>query len=251
MPGTRPGKTTLICFRSIPNTHRPQTKIFPDNPARKRGPGTVGRGMLEKRPCEHPAGFERDYRGRPLVLVEAPPDHERCDAARRAGQEAAAAWKPELIERRNPPWRDLYDGLLGSHPALLAPETGPLGPRFRAGLSGENLLAGQTCFDAPSTNIKSSWPGLTRPSTPSGARSKDVDARIKSAQDDFRLFPTKNNIPGLKTRFSPDSPARKREPGDAAVLQAPLRARRSCSRHFEDAPQPPTIRPTCRRCCKD
>jgi precorrin-8X/cobalt-precorrin-8 methylmutase len=29
----------------------------------------------------------------------------------------------------------------------------------------------------------SSWPGLTRPSTPSSARNKDVDARIKSAQD--------------------------------------------------------------------
>jgi len=32
----------------------------------------------------------------------------------------------------------------------------------------------------------SSWPGLARPSTPSSAQSKDVDARIKSAQDDFR-----------------------------------------------------------------
>jgi hypothetical protein len=29
---------------------------------------------------------------------------------------------------------------------------------------------------------------LTRPSTPSGARNKDVDARIKSAQDDSKWF---------------------------------------------------------------
>src|SRR5436305_8409935 len=32
----------------------------------------------------------------------------------------------------------------------------------------------------------SSWPGLARPSTPWSARNQDVDARIKSAQDDFR-----------------------------------------------------------------
>jgi hypothetical protein len=36
------------------------------------------------------------------------------------------------------------------------------------------------------SNSESSWPGLTRPSTPSDADQKDVDARIKSGHDDLR-----------------------------------------------------------------
>jgi hypothetical protein len=58
----------------------------------------------------------------------------------------------------------------------------------------------------------SSWPGLTRPSTPSAARNKDVDARIKSAQDDSKWFPQNLNQVILAEVISPDSPARKRGP---------------------------------------
>ncbi len=35
---------------------------------------------------------------------------------------------------------------------------------------------------------KLSWPGLARPSTPSGVRRQDVDARHKAGQDDYNLY---------------------------------------------------------------
>jgi hypothetical protein len=34
----------------------------------------------------------------------------------------------------------------------------------------------------------SSWPGSSQPSTPSGARNKDVDTRDKPAQDDLNAI---------------------------------------------------------------
>src|SRR5262245_18629811 len=56
-----------------------------------------------------------------------------------------------------------------------------------AGLSGEHLAA-PNGWTSPSI---SSWPALCRPSTPLGSdRREDVDARIKSAQDDFKSLPT-------------------------------------------------------------
>jgi hypothetical protein len=45
------------------------------------------------------------------------------------------------------------------------------------------------------------WPGLTRPSTPSGARNKGVDARIKSAQDDFKWLLRVPNKLSLQRNF--------------------------------------------------
>jgi hypothetical protein len=38
---------------------------------------------------------------------------------------------------------------------------------------------------------------LARPSTPLSARDKDVDTRIKSAQDDFRLIPANCRLGGV------------------------------------------------------
>jgi hypothetical protein len=66
----------------------------------------------------------------------------------------------------------------------------------------------------------SSWPGLSRPSRPSSGRNKDVDARIKSAQDELRLISVSQKPVILADIISPDSPARKREsraPGTQAA----------------------------------
>ena len=57
----------------------------------------------------------------------------------------------------------------------------------------------------------SSWPGMAPPSTPSSARNKDVDARIKSAQDDFGSLPPNPKPAILAEKISPDSPALSRE----------------------------------------
>ena len=57
----------------------------------------------------------------------------------------------------------------------------------------------------------SSWPGLSRLSTPSGARNKDVDARIKSAHDDLRLISVSLKSVIVADIISPDSPALARE----------------------------------------
>jgi hypothetical protein len=58
----------------------------------------------------------------------------------------------------------------------------------------------------------SSWPALCRQSTPSSARNKDVDARIKSAQDDFRSIPASPRPVIVAEIISPDSPARFAKP---------------------------------------
>jgi len=57
----------------------------------------------------------------------------------------------------------------------------------------------------------SSWPDLSRPSTPSCARSRDVDARVTSAQDDFGLLcpiinqlSLQRNFPRTALRFRED-----------------------------------------------
>jgi hypothetical protein len=50
---------------------------------------------------------------------------------------------------------------------------------------------------------KSSWPGLSRPSTSSAPDSKDVDARNKSAQDDFQLSLRIPNLHTLSLQFPP------------------------------------------------
>jgi hypothetical protein len=55
--------------------------------------------------------------------------------------------------------------------------------------------------------VISSWPDLidlTRPSTPSGARNKDVDTRDKPAQDDRKSFPA-SRIQVFLAAISPDS----------------------------------------------
>jgi hypothetical protein len=53
----------------------------------------------------------------------------------------------------------------------------------------------------------SSWPGSTRPSTPWGVRNKDVDPRVKPAQDDLRSFPARLTQVKLARELSPDNPA--------------------------------------------
>ena len=68
----------------------------------------------------------------------------------------------------------------------------------------------------------SSWPGLTRPSTALSGLDKDVDARIKSAQDEVKLFWIGTTQVGHAGKFLSDSPARKREPRD------PVTCRRRC-----------------------
>jgi hypothetical protein len=54
----------------------------------------------------------------------------------------------------------------------------------------------------------SSWPGLARPSTPSRARNKDVDTRIKSAQDDLRLTDASPRPVIRARKISPENPRR-------------------------------------------
>src|SRR5260370_36753176 len=58
----------------------------------------------------------------------------------------------------------------------------------------------------PSAHGRDPWA-----SRPSGARNKDVDARIKSAQDDFKWFLTSPKQVILPEVISPDSPAPRRE----------------------------------------
>src|SRR5437870_3677913 len=69
-------------------------------------------------------------------------------------------------------------------------------PHATSGLSGANLVGDHgTGIASPI----SSWPGLTRPPTPWEGKDKDVDARIKSVQDDLQSS-------------SLDNPARKPAP---------------------------------------
>jgi len=89
--------------------------------------------------------------------------------------------------------------------------------RSRAELSGE-----KSCGDegGDSTSPISSWPGLARPSTPSGGRDKYVGARIKSAQDDLKSFPaSQTQVPAGK---SPRTPVRLRgyDEGEATLWVA-------------------------------
>jgi hypothetical protein len=63
-------------------------------------------------------------------------------------------------------------------------------PRASTGLSGENVLA---TIGTKSPLQFSSWPGLSRPPTPLGGGDKGVDTRIKSAQDDCKLFLVREN----------------------------------------------------------
>jgi hypothetical protein len=70
----------------------------------------------------------------------------------------------------------------------------------------------------------SSWPGLSRPSTPSSARNKDVDARIKSAQDELRLISVRQKPVIVADIISLDSPARQRESRNFSRL-LPVHAR--------------------------
>jgi len=79
--------------------------------------------------------------------------------------------------------------------------------RESAGLSGESLAATKRRKSPPI----SSWPGLTRPSTALSGLDKDVDARIKSAQDEFKLFSISTTQVRHAGKFLSDSPARKRE----------------------------------------
>jgi hypothetical protein len=53
--------------------------------------------------------------------------------------------------------------------------------------------------------------GLTRPSTPWGVRNKDVDTRVKPAQDDLRSFPASLTQVRLAGKLSPGSPALSRK----------------------------------------
>jgi hypothetical protein len=53
----------------------------------------------------------------------------------------------------------------------------------------------------------SSWPGLTRPSTALRGLDKDVDARIKSAQDEVKLFSISTTQVRHAGKFLSDSPA--------------------------------------------
>lgn len=76
---------------------------------------TGATGYLAKRAWEHREGvvpgFTRTYGLKMLVWYEA---HETMDAAfyrERQVKEWKRAWKIELIEKMNPNWNDLFDGL--------------------------------------------------------------------------------------------------------------------------------------------
>src|SRR6266404_5017909 len=75
--------------------------------------------------------------------------------------------------------------------------------RHEQGCPGKNLARPREGNRPPI----SSWPGSTRPSTPWDSREKDVDARIKSAQDDFNSLPGGPTQVILARKFFPDSPA--------------------------------------------
>src|SRR5260370_20062042 len=81
-----------------------------------------------------------------------------------------------------------------------------LDSRCRAGLSGEKSSGGQ---GKELASPISSWPGLSRgpsahrldpwASTPLDGRGKDVDTRIKSAQDELKLFPPRPKLTFSRT----------------------------------------------------
>ena len=72
----------------------------------------------------------------------------------------------------------------GATNRLVGPPNPTLSPGQRRAVRGK--FCGRTREEIG--RITSSWPGLTRPSTPSRGRGKGVDARIKSAQDDLGMI---------------------------------------------------------------
>lgn len=58
-------------------------------------------------------GFTHRYRVHRLVWFEPHPDARAAVTRERQLKEWKRAWKIQLIEARNPAWRDLYDDIAG------------------------------------------------------------------------------------------------------------------------------------------
>lgn len=71
---------------------------------------------LIKRVWEHKqgfvAGFTKQYGVHDLVWYEQHEDMLAAIAREKALKEWKSAWKLELIEKMNPQWKDLYEGLV-------------------------------------------------------------------------------------------------------------------------------------------
>jgi putative endonuclease len=81
--------------------------------------GTLYIGMtsnLLRRVCEHRNnsvdGFTRKYSVHKLVYYEATDDIESAITREKQLKKWKRDWKTEMIEKCNPEWNDLYDGLL-------------------------------------------------------------------------------------------------------------------------------------------
>jgi len=72
---------------------------------------------LPARVAQHRAGagsdFCRRYKLKRLVLAEPFPTIEEAIAREKAMKEWRRAWKIELIEKSNPEWKDLWEGING------------------------------------------------------------------------------------------------------------------------------------------
>ena len=82
--------------------------------------GTLYVGMtseLARRAYEHKngaiPGFTKKYGVKLLVYIEQHEDTGAARAREKAIKKWRRAWKLELIERENPQWRDLSEGLIG------------------------------------------------------------------------------------------------------------------------------------------
>jgi len=56
-------------------------------------------------------GFTKKYHVHTLVYYESTESLEGARIREKQMEEWKRCWKIELIEKRNPDWRDLYDGL--------------------------------------------------------------------------------------------------------------------------------------------
>jgi putative endonuclease len=59
------------------------------------------------------AGFTKRYNVHRLVYIELHETMESALTREKQMKKWNRAWKLELIEKRNPGWRDLWDGILG------------------------------------------------------------------------------------------------------------------------------------------
>jgi putative endonuclease len=71
---------------------------------------------LKKRTWEHrndvAAGFSKKYRVHLLVYYELHPDMTSAITREKQIKKWRRAWKVELLEKQNPAWKDLWNGIL-------------------------------------------------------------------------------------------------------------------------------------------